>query len=243
MPFMNPVTAKKILEETERGYDLIAEKFSATRKNFWKELAFIKKYTSKKARVLDYGCGNGRLLEILPSSIEYYGIDVSQKLLQLAKQHYTTKASSKISFQKILPAATTLNLPFSPNFFNVIYSIAVFHHLPSKKLRQNILQEFNRVLSPQGYLIITVWNLWQPKYLSNIFQNWQKKILGKSELDWNDCYINFTDNQKNTFPRYHHAFTKRELNKLIKKADFHIIKTETIKSRNLIVIAEKKNQN
>ena len=61
---MNKALVKKILKDTEVGYELISEKFSQTRHRFWKELEFIKNFTSDKSQVLDFGCGNGRLVEL-----------------------------------------------------------------------------------------------------------------------------------------------------------------------------------
>ena len=66
-------------------------------------------------------------------------------------------------------------------------------------------------------------------------------VFGKNwrgdKLDWNDCYINFKDNQGNVFKRYHHAFTKRELKKLFQKAGFKMEKI--INNRNIIFIGKK----
>ena len=79
----------KILSELELGYDQMAEKFSGTRKNFWGDLEFIADYIETGDAILDYGCGNGRLLEILKDKkISYAGTDVSGKLIDLAKTKY-----------------------------------------------------------------------------------------------------------------------------------------------------------
>lgn len=58
-------------------------------------------------------------------------------------------------------------------------------------------------------------------------------------VDWNDCYITFKDNQDKIFNRYHHAFTKRELKNLFKKAGFKIEKCEIINGRNIVLIGKK----
>ena len=215
---------------------MIADKFSATRKNFWSDLKFINRFARTDDRILDYGCGNGRLLEILPSPIQYYGLDVSERLLSLAQKRYSGKSDSQLNWQKI--RAFPEKLSFSDNYFDVVYSIAVFHHLPGASYRQAVLKELKRVLKPHGYLIVTVWNLWQARYRKRIFQNWRKKVSGKSWLDWNDCYLDFKDNQGRIFSRYHHAFTQRELKNLFQKENFSLIKAEKI-SGNIIAIGQK----
>ena len=243
---MKKEIAKKILQEIEQGYDLMSQKFSETRKYFWRGLEFIADYVKEGDKVLDFGCGNGRLLELFRgNNIDYLGMDVSQNLIDVAKEHY-----KNYTFQKIDPLQTTL--PFADDFFNTVYSIAVFHHFPSEKYRENAAEELYRVTKKDGHIIITVWNLWQRKYIKNIFDNWINKIylsFGSSayireskypnQLDWNDCSITFKDNQGKIFNRYHHAFTKRELKKLFASTGFKVEKCEIINGRNILLVCKK----
>lgn len=229
---------KKILNSTEEGYDLIADKFSQTRSRFWKELDFIGKFAKSGNRVLDFGCGNGRLLEILSDKdIDYAGVDVSQNLIDLARNNQKNKYDfKKINFLKI--GHDFRHLPFQNDSFDVIYSIAVFHHLPGSKKRLEIAKELFRLTKRDGYILVTVWNLWNPRYRKNIFRNWRDKFLFKSELEFNDCYISFTDNQGQKFNRFHHAFTRAELRKLFIQAGFRVINCKIIKG-NLVLLGKK----
>jgi tRNA (uracil-5-)-methyltransferase TRM9 len=225
---------QKILEEIETGYDVMSVKFSETRKYFWRGLEFIEEYVKKGDKVLDFGCGNGRLLELFNGkNVAYFGLDISEKLLEIAKKKYP---SERANFQKITGSGS---LAFPENSFNAVYSVAVLHHLPGAKRRLEIVKELKRVLKPEGKVIITVWHLWQKKYIKNILQNWKDKLLGKSNWDWNDCYISFADNQGNKFQRFHHAFTKRELKRLFLAAGFKVEKCEIINKRNILLIGKK----
>lgn len=231
---MNNENINKILGETEVGYDQMAEKFSGTRNFFWPDLEFIKNNIQNGDKILDFGCGNGRLLEILRNKkVEYCGVDVSQKLIALAKQKNPEFANE---FVKI---AGHSSLTFSDNFFNAAVSIAVFHHFPDQKFRLKMAKELFRVTKIGGTLIITVWNLWQPKYKKYIWKNIFKKIIGKSQLDWYDCEIPFKSNDGKVFKRFHHAYTKNELKKLFYQAGFAIEKIEIVNNRNLVLIGKK----
>lgn len=243
---MKRETANRILSEIEAGYDLISKKFSQTRKHFWRGLEFLKDYAHPADRVFDFGCGNGRLLELIGdvANIEYHGADVSQKLIDIAKNKYI---GENIFFQKIDPVQSTI--PFGNDYFNTAYSIAVFHHFPSREYREKMATELYRVTKKEGYVIITVWNLWpaatslwrgkQKKYFKNILKNWLDKVKGKSELGINDCMISFTDNSGNKFERFHHVFTKRELRKLFENAGFEIEKCEIVDGRNIVLVGKK----
>ena len=233
----------------------MALKFSDTRKYFWRSLEFIKDYARDGNTVFDFGCGNGRLLELFhDKNVKYYGGDVSGELISLAKNKYS---GNSIKFLKLDPSQ--VSLPFDNNFFNAVYSIAVFHHFPGKEYREEMAKELYRITKPEGYVVITVWNLWpaslrlasirrsgqavsasrggQRKYLKNIIENWVNKILGKSDLDWNDSWITFKDNNGNIFKRYHHAFTKKEVENLFSKAGFK--KEMIVKGKNIIYIGQK----
>lgn len=231
---MKKEIAKKILKETESGYDLMAKKFSETRKYFWRGLEFIADFGKKGDKLLDFGCGNGRLLELFSDKrIDYLGVDISEKLIEAAKEKYPEKANS---FQKISSSAS-LALP--SDSFNAVFSIAVFHHFPSKEYRENVAKELYRVTKKDGHIIITVWNLWQKKYIKNIVKNSFNKLKRGSDLDWNDCYVSFTNNDGKKFQRFHHAFTKRELKSLFKKAGFLVEQCRVVNGRNILLIGKK----
>ena len=231
---MDKKIVNQILKEVETGYDLVADKFSETRKFFWRGMEFIGDDINQGDKILDYGCGNGRLLNLLSTKIkssQYVGVDVSQKLIDIAKIKYPNYIFKKISGSQ--------KLPYPDNNFNLVYSIAVFHHLPSEMLRKEIAEELYRVTKPGGRIIITVWNLWQRRYLKNIFQNYLNKLIYGGKLDWNDCYISFKNNKGEIFNRYHHAFTKRELKNLFNVAGFSIVKCELIDKRNILLIGKR----
>jgi len=205
---MKDSIADSIMKENTRGYDQIAEKFAHTRKFPWSEFSFFKKYVKKGDHVLDAGCGSGRLFEFLNGqSINYHGIDSSRGLVSIALQNYPSG-----KFQ----TGSITNLPWPDNNFDVIFCIATLHHIPGKKMRYQVLSEFRRVLKPHGQLIMTNWNLWNSKWWSTLLKFTFRKITGQNKMDWGDV----TKPWKNEYgqvqtSRYLHAFSKREMKKLL----------------------------
>jgi ubiquinone/menaquinone biosynthesis C-methylase UbiE len=225
---------EKILKDIEEGYDLMADKFSETRKFFWRDLGFIKNYISDGDCLLDFGCGNGRLLELLgKKNVTYFGVDVSQKLLDIAEKKY---AKPSVDFQKISGFGS---VPFEGDFFNAVCAIAVLHHIPSDALRLKMAKEMYRVLKPGGFLIVTTWNLWRTKHFESVIRGWAQSLCGRSDLGFNDCYIPFNDNEGKIFYRYHHAFRARELRDIFKKAGFLVKEAKIFKQRNIILVCRK----
>ena len=179
------------------------------------------------------GCGNGRFFEILKEkNVQYFGLDNSEKLIEVAREKYPQANFSTYDGFKI---------PFEDNSFDQVFCIAVLHHIPSRQLRVQFLKEAQRVLKKDGLLILTTWYMWQnSKYLKKLFQNWFLKIKGQSDLDWLDAYVNWGKQGQ----RYIHYFTKKELGGIIKESGFSIdhlgFLNRESKQKNLFVLAKKK---
>ncbi|MBU4205041.1 class I SAM-dependent methyltransferase, partial [Patescibacteria group bacterium] len=206
--------AKYLIEKTKADYNLIAEQFSSTRSFFWQDLKPFLNYTNFRDKVLDLGCGNGRLFNVLKEKrIDYIGVDNSESLIFEAKRNLP---EAKFEVQDLL------DLSFPENNFDKIYCIAALHHIPSKELRLKALQEMKRVLKPKGILILTVWNLWQKKTIwESVIKNNLLKLIGLNKMDLNDILVPWKDKSgKVLVQRYIHLFIKKELKKLAKKAGF-----------------------
>jgi alkylated DNA repair protein alkB family protein 8 len=227
-----------ILNGLEAGYDLMADKFSQTRSFFWDDLAFISDYVEDGDVVLDYGCGNGRFLEVIKNKkVDYFGVDISRNLIELAKIKYPEK---KESFLKI---SSQDSLAFSDNFFNKIISIAVFHHFPVKYAKQQA-RELYRLTKPGGTIVVTVWNLWQKKHWKIFFDIFAliNKItwIGEySGFGLRDVFVPFRNNNNEVFRRYHHMYNKKELEGIFIKAGFKIESCFLVRNKNLVLIAKK----
>ncbi|MBI2626412.1 MAG: class I SAM-dependent methyltransferase [Candidatus Nealsonbacteria bacterium] len=216
---MDKAYAQYLLEETKKNYDLIAEDYARTRAFVPDDIKSLGQYTQKGEKVLDMGCANGRLFDILRNkNVDFFGIDASERLIEIARSKYP-----EAKFQ----VADALNLPFPENYFNKVYSISVIHHIPSKELQLRFLKEARRVLKPQGLLIMRVWDFWQRKKGIILFLKYAfLKIIGRSKLDFKDVFLPWKNSQGGeVIQRYFHCFTKKEIENLIKEAGFEIKKS------------------
>ncbi len=199
---MDESKAKQLIKLNKQTYNAIADEFSSSRKYLWPEMNSLGQYIKDGDKILDLGCGNGRLIELIKDKkVSYTGLDISKELINLAKKKYPDHH---------FRIGNLYNLPFANNSFGKVFAIASIHHIPSKKLREETADEIRRILMPGGLAVVSVWNLNQPKYLKQI-QKSQKKYDYLEEGDWIKPWGKEKENL-----RYYHAFKKEELINLFK---------------------------
>lgn len=229
---------EKIREQVKQTYGEIASEFDQTRKGPWEEFKHFLRYVKRNDKVLDLGCGNGRLYDFLESKkVDYLGIDNNSALLKKAKENFPAA-----KFQ----LADMVDLDFPDKNFDMIFCIAAFHHIPGPQLRKQATKEMHRVLKKNGVLILTVWNLFQWKYVKNLLKSIISFILHFGlKYAWNDLWVKWKDHSSK---RYYHAFLPNELlryfrNKKWKIEDFYFVRkgsrVKFWRSFNICLIARK----
>ena len=89
-------------------------------------------------RVLEIGCGIGRLLKP-----HWFGIDISQRMLDMAKNK-----KPECNYQ----LSDGRTIPYEDNYFDFVYCVLVFQHIPFDGFVQYV-QETARVLKPGGRFV------------------------------------------------------------------------------------------
>jgi SAM-dependent methyltransferase len=95
-------------------------------------------------RVLDIGCGPGRLLDVLPR-VEYLGLDPSQEYIAAARSRYGDEAAF------VVADASGADLDREAPF-DVALAIGVLHHLDDSEATE-LLALASRSLKPGGRLV------------------------------------------------------------------------------------------
>jgi ubiquinone/menaquinone biosynthesis C-methylase UbiE len=208
--------AQYLLKKTQEDYNLIAEDYARTRPFFLEDVISLGKYTLVGEKVLDSGCANGILLDVLKDKkIDYFGVDISGKLIEIAKKKYP-----EAKFQ----VTDALNLSLPDSSFDKVYSISVLHNIPSQDFQLQYLKEIARILKPKGLLIMRVWDFWKRRDGWKLFLKYTfLKMIGKSKLDFKDVFVPWKNSKGQILiQRYFHCFTKRELENLIKEVGLKI---------------------
>jgi len=227
---MDENASKNILDSVKEAYAKIASEFDATRKTLWPGFKEFQKYIGEGRRVLDVGCGNGRLsLLVENKKAEYIGTDNNPEFLKIAKKNFP---------EREFVLGDMLSLPFDKESFDVVFCVAAFHHLPDTDTRQKALSEMARVMKPGGRIIITSWLFFHGKYVRYWMKNIFLKFAGKSHLGFGDAMIPWGGGPL----RYYHLFSRRELRKLFQSQDLEIEDMHVMgysREKNLVIIAKK----
>jgi len=99
-------------------------------------------------RVLEFGCGMGRLLKALaPSCPNCCGVDISPTMIEHAARHLPPDVMVK-------PLDASGRIPFEDTSFDCVFSYAVLQHIRQTSVVCNAIREIGRVLKPGGHVNI-----------------------------------------------------------------------------------------
>jgi len=157
----------------------------------------------QKGKLLNIGCAHGPDFLPFKQHFDLYGVDFSIEMLRFAQKH-----SRKFDLAVSLSLADVSYLPYLDETFDWAISVATYHHIKGEPEKQAALNELRRVLRPGGEAFITVWNRWQPRFWFN-----RKEVA----VPWRT--------KGKTLHRYYYLFSYPELERLVKKAGFEVLKS------------------
>lgn len=222
---MDLKTARKLNQLNKDFYQSVATEFSETRTGFWPGWQRASTYFPPKnspLKVLDIGCGNGRFSQYLLHNnfeFEYLGLDFNDELLSIARKKCSQVGCVNFLELDLFEALTTATLANQiATSYDVIVAFGVWHHLPSKQVREQLLKQAQKLLSADGVFIVT---LWQFDTLPNLFENRVAATQLNIELEKND-YLLTWQGDKNIL-RYCHLTKPTEFLEYLKKTQLKVI--------------------
>jgi len=102
-------------------------------------------------RILDFGCGIGRVLQFFPDGPELFGCDVNKPVTEFAKHAFPR---AEIRRNNLMPP-----MEYAERTFDLIYSYSVFSHL-SLTVENSWLEELRRIGAKGCFYLVTVHGDW-----------------------------------------------------------------------------------
>jgi SAM-dependent methyltransferase len=157
---MTDATARALNELNRTLYADRADEWDAVRerpwRGFWRvshQLALLRR---DPLRLLDVGCGNGRLAQALAPqhpTLAYVGVDASAPLLERARAR-APRGAAFVRADFVLQAPDAA-LPHGP--FDAVVLFGVLHGVPGAERRRALLAAAAARLAPGGLLALTRW--------------------------------------------------------------------------------------
>jgi SAM-dependent methyltransferase len=113
-------------------------------------LAAVGSSFAEHARILDFGCGCGRILrwlDDLGSEVELHGCDIDSEAVAWV--------AANLPHVHVVQNDGMPPLGYDDDFFDLVFNHSVFTHLP-EGLQDEWLAELNRITHPDGLLVLTV---------------------------------------------------------------------------------------
>lgn len=128
-------------------------------------------------RVLEIGCGVGRLVKPLSQRVaRVVGVDVSEEMLRRARDYCAGLPNVELH-------RTEGRLDFLPaGFFDFVFSHIVFQHVPRKAYVETYFREAFRVLAPGGTFRVQVDGRARQVFRRWIADSWSGVVFSGREL-------------------------------------------------------------
>lgn len=217
-----------ITSDLEKFYDSEADKYHQTRQKHRSDSEIIlnnlKSHKKKNPIIIELWCWWWRWATLLEEKLEkpfsYTWIDISKKLLSLAKKdhpNFSFEHKDMISYLSDLPQESV----------DIILAFACFQHLPNEQQRIALLKNCYRVLKYNWIIIFTnrAYSKWFLKtHRKPISLAILKSMMNFWKTSWKDVMIPRTSD-KGTQYRYYHLYSLEELKRY---TDFSGLKISTL---------------
>ncbi|KPL08041.1 hypothetical protein AMJ86_02135 [bacterium SM23_57] len=159
--------SEKFWDKISNRYDNLLKKYEQT---YIKTIENTKKYLNNNDIVLDYACGTGIIATEISNSVKkIHAIDISSKMIDIAKRKSNERKIENINFSK----TDILDERYKKESFNVILVFNILYLLSDV---HKIIERINELLKPEGLFISATDCLGEKKTLLNRLKYFLSKI-------------------------------------------------------------------
>jgi ubiquinone/menaquinone biosynthesis C-methylase UbiE len=138
----------------------------------------LKKYLRLDSRILDFGCGQGRILQQLKSEgfQKLFGVDISENMIKIAGKNLSG-TGFKVN--------TGVTMPYDDLSFDCVIVAAVLTCIINRDEQIKLITEIKRVLKPNGLVYINDFLINNDQRNISRYEKYEKKygIYGVFEIE------------------------------------------------------------
>ena len=220
---MDDRTAERLLSLNRAFYTTFAQEFAASRSDSDPALVCILPYVPQGARLLDIGCGNGRLALLLERErpgAAYLGLDSVPDLIEQARARAAHVASISAEFRIADVAQPGWSSVLRGARFDTVASLAVIHHMPGHARRARVLREMTSSVAHGGRIILSAWQFLGSERLRRKIVAWSEVGITDEELEPGDYLLDWKRGGRGL--RYCHLIDPAEAECLAAEADLTV---------------------
>jgi tRNA (uracil-5-)-methyltransferase TRM9 len=174
------------------------------------------------ARVLELGCGDGKVARRLAGAAAYVGVDWSAEMLEAASQRGAGGLQAPaISFHQADLADPAWTAAVPPGPYDWLLAFGVFHHLPGRDVRQRVLAQSVGLLAPGGRAAMSNWQFTRSQRLMQRVRPWAEAGIDPAALEPGD-YLLAWERKGRRGLRYVHVLDQAEARALAEAAGLRV---------------------
>lgn len=223
---MDRTTVEKLLALNRAFYADFARPFADSRSFSDPALTSILPHIPQRARVLDVGCGNGRLALLLDRErpgATYIGIDAAPELIEVARTQAADFENVTSQFHIVDITRPDWSLVIGSLFIDTVVCLAVLHHIPGFDMRLQVLRKVTDVLAPGGVVILSTWQFLDSPRLRRKIVGWEEAGIVEEALEPGDYLLDWKRGGRGL--RYCHLVDEAEVERLAAKSGLRVHET------------------
>ncbi len=223
---MDPQTTERLLALNRAFYADFARPFADSRSLTDPALTSVLPYIPQHARVLDVGCGNGRLAVLLDRErpgATYVGIDAAPVLIEAACAKAAALKNIAPQFRVADITRPDWSSVIGSSVIDTVVSLAVLHHIPGFELRVQVLREMASLLAPGGCVIFSTWQFLDSPRLRRKIVPWTEAGIAEEMLEPGDYLLDWQRGGQGL--RYCHLVDEAEVERLAAASGLRVRET------------------
>src|SRR5262245_16567476 len=189
---------------------------------------FVREYCPTPCRVLDLGCGTGRVaIPLAKLGYSVTAVDLSEEMLHVAGAKAT---AAGVRLDRVRANIVTLDAIRDRSFDAVLCLFSTLGMVSGPESRRTVVEHAHRVLRPGGMFLLHVHNRWHHlrtrRGRSWLLRDVIRRLRGARDVgDW---LMEHHDGQTG-WPM--HLFTAAEIIRLLRRMGFHVAEVRPVSLR------------